>query len=306
MPTPASHRPRVLAIVLAGGAGSRLGPLTARGPSRPCPSPACSGSSTSPCRTSRTAASPTCGWSSSTNPTRSTTTWPTVARGTSTARSGGLLILPPFQRRSDAEGDGALASGNADALVQQRQSIEQFAPDVVFTLSADHLYRLDLRDVLATHLANDAQLTIVTTDPPGDDDPTRFAWVSVDGGTVTDFAYKPDEPSGDRICTEVFAFDGPVLIDRLARLGSDADDDPTAGPPATTATGWFPNWWPAAVSSSTSWRATGVTSAPSGPFTVPTWSWSLPSRPWPSTIPAGRSSPVRSAAARPAWRRPAG
>ena len=70
-----------------------------------------------------------------------------------------------------------MASGNADALVQQRHLIAEMAPDVVVTMSADHVFRLDLRDVLDTHAGMEAALTIVTTDPPVDDDPTRFAWV---------------------------------------------------------------------------------------------------------------------------------
>ena len=140
---------------------------------------------------------------------------------------GGLRLLPPYQGRADDGADDALASGNADALAQQHRFIAEFAPDVVVTLSADHLYRLDLREVLATHAGTGAALTIVTTDPPSDDDPSRFAWVAVDGdGRVTDFAYKPDHPTGDRICTEVFVFDGPTLTARLEAL---ADAEGSAG-----------------------------------------------------------------------------
>lgn len=138
---------------------------------------------------------------------------------------GGLQLLPPYQAGDD-EGDEALASGNADALAQQHRFIAEHAPDVVVTMSADHLYRLDLRDVLATHERAAAGLTIVTTDPPDGDDPSRFAWVAVDDGRVTAFEYKPDEPSGDRVCTEVFAFDGPELVARLAAL---ADAEGSAG-----------------------------------------------------------------------------
>jgi len=94
------------------------------------------------------------------------------------------------------------------------------------TMSADHLYQLDLRDVLDTHAGHQATVTAVTTDPPSDDDPTRFAWVTIGAdGNITAFEYKPDAPDGDRICTEVFAFDGPVLLARLA----DLDGEESAG-----------------------------------------------------------------------------
>lgn len=223
MPTTAAHGPRALAIVLAGGAGSRLGPLTA-GRAKPAVPFAGMFRLIDIALSNVAHSGITDVWVVEQYEPHALNDHLANGRPWDLDRThGGLVILPPFQRRGDGDGDGALASGNADALVQQRQFVEQFAPDVVFTLSADHLYRLDLRDVLATHEANDAHLTIVTTDPPRDDDPTRFAWVSVDGGTVTDFAYKPDEPSGDRICTEVFAFDGPVLLEHLARLGDTGD-----------------------------------------------------------------------------------
>ena len=65
----------------------------------------------------------------------------------------------------------------------------------------------------------------MTTELPDRDDPTRFAWVSVEDGVVTAFEYKPDEPRGDRVCTEVFVFDGPELLARLAALA----DEESAG-----------------------------------------------------------------------------
>jgi glucose-1-phosphate adenylyltransferase len=226
MSSPAPLRPRVLVVVLAGGAGSRLGPLTA---------------------TRAKPAVPFAGMFRLIDITLSnvsnsglTDVWVVeqyephdlndhLANGRPwdlDRTRGGLVILPPYQRRGDGDGDAAVAAGNADALVHQRHAIAQFGPDVVITVSADHLYRLDLRDVLATHQRAGARLTIVTTDPPAGDDPTRFAWVSVDdGGGVVDFAYKPDDPAGDRICTEVFAFDGPELLARLDAL----DRDESAG-----------------------------------------------------------------------------
>ncbi len=139
---------------------------------------------------------------------------------------GGLQILPPFQGRGD---DDALAAGNADALVLNRAAMVEFGPDVVITMSADHVYRLDLRDVLDTHQEHAATLTIVTTDPPEDEDGSRFAWVAVDGARITGFEYKPDEPTGDRVCTEVFCFDGPALLARLERMAVDDADGASAG-----------------------------------------------------------------------------
>ena len=216
---------RVLVIVLAGGAGSRLGPLTER---RAKPAVPFAGMfRLIDVALSNVAHSGlTDVWIVEQYEPHDLNDHLANGRPWDLDRTrGGLRLLPPFQARGD-DGDDPLASGNADALAQQHRFIAEYAPDVVVTMSADHLYRLDLRDVLATHERTDAALTVVTTDPPADDDSSRFAWVSVDDGRVTGFEYKPDEPDGDRICTEVFAFDGPDLVARLATL---AGADGSAG-----------------------------------------------------------------------------
>ena len=229
MPTPStsrpgdpSGRPRVLVVVLAGGAGSRLGPLTER---RAKPSVPFAGmyrlidialSNVAHSRLDDV-------WVIEQYEPHALNDHLANGRPWDLDRThGGLQILPPFQRR---ESDDGMADGNADTLVRHRHLIAAFAPDVVVTMSADHLYRLDLRDVLDTHERCAATMTVVTTDPPADDDPTRFAWVTVTDGTVTGFEYKPDEPTGDRVCTEVFAFDVAELLDRLGALA----DEESAG-----------------------------------------------------------------------------
>jgi ADP-glucose pyrophosphorylase len=135
---------------------------------------------------------------------------------------GGMRILPPFQR---GDGDEVMSAGNADALVQHRHLLAQFAPELIVTLSADHLFQLDLRDAIDTHRSYGAAVTMVTTGPPAGDDQSRFAWAEVTDGVVTGFEYKPDEPSGDRVCTEVFVFDAADLLGRLEAL----PDDGSAG-----------------------------------------------------------------------------
>ncbi|MDQ3738834.1 MAG: sugar phosphate nucleotidyltransferase [Actinomycetota bacterium] len=135
---------------------------------------------------------------------------------------GGLQILPPFE----GERQDGFAGGNADAIAKQLPFLRDFAPDVVVVVSADHVYRLDLAEVVSSHLDRRPELTIVTTERAAGDDPSRFAWVSVgDDGTVTDFQYKPDDPKGTAICAEVFVFDGLSLLRRLGHLVVDADDD---------------------------------------------------------------------------------
>lgn len=126
---------------------------------------------------------------------------------------GGLHVLPPFQ---GAEGEG-FPQGNSDSLLRQKQTIREFDPDLVLVLSADHLYTLNFLDVIDAHERQRADLTLVTTRV--DEDPSRYSVVSTDGqGRVTQFAYKPEDPQGQIVAAEMFLFDGPQLIEALEDL----------------------------------------------------------------------------------------
>ncbi len=136
---------------------------------------------------------------------------------------GGLQVLPPFE--SDTEKDG-FAEGNADAIYKQIDFIERFAPDILLALSADHVYKMDFRDAIETHLARKAAVTIVTTRlPKGEPSASRFGVVKVNkDGRVTDFDYKPEKPQSDLITTEIFVYDARVLIETLKKLKKENEE----------------------------------------------------------------------------------
>ncbi|MBW9204994.1 NTP transferase domain-containing protein [Mumia sp. zg.B17] len=126
---------------------------------------------------------------------------------------GGLQVLPPFE---GTEGSG-FAQGNADAIARQVEALRDRSPDVVLVLSADHLYTLDLRDVLETHTNADADLTVVTT--TGVPDASRHGVLETDDdGRVTGFAYKPDEPATDLVAAEIFVYRTTALLDTIDEL----------------------------------------------------------------------------------------
>ncbi|MDY6056063.1 glucose-1-phosphate adenylyltransferase family protein [Micrococcus sp.] len=139
----------------------------------------------------------------------------------------GLRLLPPAQGRTE-EG---FAEGNGHALAQQVPLLREFGADTVVVLSADHLYQLDLRPVLEGHRASGAELTMVTT--VTDEDPSRFGVVQVDDdGAVTGYDYKPEDPEGSLVATEIFVFDVDVLEDVVQELvareeGRPEDDEET-------------------------------------------------------------------------------
>lgn len=131
---------------------------------------------------------------------------------------GGLLVLPPYQGGSD-EG---FAEGNTDAIYRQREIIREFAPDLVLVLSADHLYTLNMLDVIDTHRTAHADLTMVTTEV--DEEPSRYGVVQVDdGGRVTRFDYKPDDPDGRLVAAEIFLYSADALLEALDVLAEERD-----------------------------------------------------------------------------------
>ncbi|WP_216328540.1 glucose-1-phosphate adenylyltransferase family protein [Deinococcus aestuarii] len=135
---------------------------------------------------------------------------------------GGLVVMPPFS--SPENEDGEFAQGNAHALAQHVRLMREFAPDVVLVMSADHVYKLDYSDVIREHVRHGASVTMVTTDLKDAAQATRFGNVRADGeGRVTEFAYKPDEPLGETVTAEVFVYDADILMDTLEELERQGD-----------------------------------------------------------------------------------
>ena len=219
MGSAARTRPRTLAIVLAGGAGSRMGELTDR---RAKPALPFGG-------THRLIDFPLSNCANS----GIHDVWVVqqylphaledhLANGRPwdlDRTSGGLLILQPFT----GSDEGGFAKGNADSLWRYNRLIAELGADVVLVLSADAVYTLDYRDLVDDHLARDADVTMVTTKVK--EDAGRFGVVAVeDDGRVRDFWYKPDDPPTDIVTIEVFAYRPSALLDTLDRLAGDDGD----------------------------------------------------------------------------------
>jgi glucose-1-phosphate adenylyltransferase len=135
--------------------------------------------------------------------------------------TGGLLTLPPFQGTDR----GGWNTGTADSLWRQAELIRAFAPDALVVVSSDAVYKLDYREVAEAHLGSGAEVTMVTTEV-APDDAARYGIVQVgEGGAVTDYAYKPDEPAATTATNEVFVFSPRQTLDRLEALARDAGEE---------------------------------------------------------------------------------
>ena len=147
---------------------------------------------------------------------------------------GGLRLILPREGSGSLDEEG-FAQGNADELFRLRDDLRRAAADVVLVMSADHVYRFDLGELVATHLAKEAELTMLVTDVSGvlGEDPADHAVVQVNRlGRVTDFASKPESPDGTLVATEVFAYRPDVLVQVLEEIHgelSQGDSDRPAG-----------------------------------------------------------------------------
>jgi glucose-1-phosphate adenylyltransferase len=134
---------------------------------------------------------------------------------------GGFRVLHPHRGRDES----GWYRGNADALWRNIGDVRAFDPEIVLVLSADHVYTLDYREAIGRHLEAQAGVTIVTTQVPREE-AGRFGVVRVGADDrVEEYAYKPDEPASDIVATEVFVFDAPTLLDALEALAEEAGEE---------------------------------------------------------------------------------
>ncbi|MCK8616161.1 glucose-1-phosphate adenylyltransferase family protein [Gordonia sp. C13] len=157
--------------------------------------------------------------------------------------SGGLRIVMPEQTDAPETEDG-FATGNADLLYRIRDRIAEHGPAEVIVMSADHVYDFDFRDALATHRSRGAECTVVTTTCSLEEASQHATVTSRRDGTVREFRYKPDRATTRTIATEIFIYDPQVLIEGLESLAREttvgtAKDDTGLGDFGEHLVPWF-------------------------------------------------------------------
>jgi glucose-1-phosphate adenylyltransferase len=128
-----------------------------------------------------------------------------------------VTIVPPQMRAGPA-----WYRGTADAVLQNLNLVDDFNPDVIAIFGSDHIYRMDVSQMLAVHLETDADVTVAARSVPVAE-ASQFGVLGVDGdGRVTDFQEKPDRPraipgSPGRALVSMgnYLFKRPVLVAAL-------------------------------------------------------------------------------------------
>ena len=127
---------------------------------------------------------------------------------------GGVTILPPYEKSSNSE----WYTGTANAIYQNLDYMETFNPDYVLILSGDHIYKMDYEVMLDYHKENNADVTIAAMPVPLEE-ASRFGIVIADGdGKISEFQEKPPQPKSNLASMGIYIFSWPVLKEALLAL----------------------------------------------------------------------------------------
>ena len=121
--------------------------------------------------------------------------------------NGGVFVLPPYMRG----GGGEWYRGTANAIYQNIPFIEQYDPDYVLILSGDHIYKMDYSKMLAAHIKNEADLTVAVRPVAWEDAPSFGIMNTDETGRIVEFEEKPKHPKSNRASMGVYVFTWPVL-----------------------------------------------------------------------------------------------
>ena len=134
---------------------------------------------------------------------------------------GGVTVLPPYEKSNSSE----WYTGTANAIYQNIDYIDMYNPDYVLILSGDHIYKMDYEVMLEFHKANNADLTIAAMPVPMEE-ASRFGIVITDeNNRITEFEEKPANPRSNLASMGIYIFSWPVLREALMKLSEEPECD---------------------------------------------------------------------------------
>lgn len=127
---------------------------------------------------------------------------------------GGVTVLPPYEK----SGNSQWYTGTANAIYQNLEYMEYYNPDYVLILSGDHIYKMDYEVMLDFHKSSHADVTLATYQVPIEE-ASRFGIVITDEkGIVQDFEEKPEKPRSNKASMGIYIFSWPVLKKALLEM----------------------------------------------------------------------------------------
>ena len=127
---------------------------------------------------------------------------------------GGVTILPPYEKSGDSE----WYTGTANAIYQNLNYMDSYNPEYVLILSGDHIYKMDYGEMLQRHVKAGAEATIAVM-PVDWSEAHRYGILVTDGnGKVTEFEEKPANPRSNLASMGIYIFNYRTLRAALTEL----------------------------------------------------------------------------------------
>ena len=136
------------------------------------------------------------------------------------ARESGVFVLPP---REKADADLDVYRGTADAISQNIDFIDKYSPEYLLVLSGDHIYKMDYDKMLDYHKEMNADATIAVIEVPMKE-ASRFGIMNTDGaGRIVEFEEKPELPKSNLASMGIYIFNWKLLRKMLLADIKDPD-----------------------------------------------------------------------------------
>ena len=129
---------------------------------------------------------------------------------------GGVTILPPYEKSTNSE----WYTGTANAVYQNLDYIDTYNPDYVLILSGDHIYKMDYEVMLDFHKENNADVTIAVMPVPMEEASRFGIMITDEDNRITEFEEKPEHPRSNLASMGIYIFSWPILRNALIQLSS--------------------------------------------------------------------------------------
>ena len=134
---------------------------------------------------------------------------------------GGVTVLPPYEKSTNSE----WYTGTANAIYQNLDYIDTYNPDYVLILSGDHIYKMDYEVMLDFHKENNADVTIAVMPVPMEEASRFGIMITDENNRITEFEEKPEHPRSNLASMGIYIFSWPILRNALIQLSSQPSCD---------------------------------------------------------------------------------
>lgn len=124
---------------------------------------------------------------------------------------GGVTVLPPYEKSTNTE----WYTGTANAIYQNMEYMETYNPEYVLILSGDHIYKMDYEVMLDFHKAKGAEVTIAAMPVPIEEAKRFGIVITDDDRKIVDFEEKPENPRSNLASMGIYIFNWKTLKEAL-------------------------------------------------------------------------------------------